>query len=99
MNDPKTVPCELCGTPTPMTGTKRCDRCWELERRVYMDPELSVKVLKGCDGICNICGVVLTDNPDSLNYNCGGDCLLCMSQSGDTDCIKMVEKIIGKLYD
>lgn len=28
------VPCETCGTETFMTGTKRCDRCWELERRL-----------------------------------------------------------------
>lgn len=28
------VPCGLCGTPTPMTGTKRCDSCWEIETRI-----------------------------------------------------------------
>jgi hypothetical protein len=30
----KTVPCETCGTPTLMTGTKRCDGCWEVEHRL-----------------------------------------------------------------
>lgn len=40
-----TVPCGLCGTPTAMTGTKRCDPCWELERRVKMDPVIAHKVL------------------------------------------------------
>lgn len=30
----ETVPCETCGTPTHMTGTKRCDDCWEVERRL-----------------------------------------------------------------
>jgi hypothetical protein len=40
----ETVPCELCGDPTPMTGTKRCDRCWELERRIKSDPELAKRI-------------------------------------------------------
>jgi hypothetical protein len=30
----ETVPCKTCGTPTPMTGTKLCDPCWELEVRL-----------------------------------------------------------------
>jgi len=29
-----TIPCETCGTPTRMTGTKRCDGCWEVEHRL-----------------------------------------------------------------
>ena len=41
------VPCGLCGTPTPMTGTKRCDRCWELESRIHGDPALAQKILDG----------------------------------------------------
>lgn len=40
------VPCELCGTPTPMTGTRRCNRCWELESRVQADPELTLTILR-----------------------------------------------------
>jgi len=28
------VPCETCGKPTRYTGTKRCDNCWEVERRL-----------------------------------------------------------------
>ncbi|WP_162580534.1 hypothetical protein [Variovorax sp. PBS-H4] len=39
------VPCGLCGTPTTMTGTRRCDRCWELEGRVKRDPEIALRVL------------------------------------------------------
>lgn len=27
-------PCETCGDPTAMTGTRRCDRCYEVERRL-----------------------------------------------------------------
>jgi hypothetical protein len=40
-NDTPTVPCTLCGTPTPMTATKLCTRCWELSRRIRRDPELA----------------------------------------------------------
>jgi len=40
-----TVPCELCGTPTRMLGTKRCDGCWEIERRINHQPELARKIL------------------------------------------------------
>lgn len=28
----ETVPCTICGAPTPMLGTKLCDPCWELRR-------------------------------------------------------------------
>ena len=45
---PKTVPCELCGTRTMMTGTKRCDRCWELEMRIESDPALARLILEKC---------------------------------------------------
>lgn len=33
MNIP-TVPCETCNDPTTYTGTKRCNRCWEVERNL-----------------------------------------------------------------
>ena len=29
-----TVPCETCGKPTLMEGTKRCDGCYEVESRL-----------------------------------------------------------------
>jgi hypothetical protein len=29
-----TTACETCGQQTPMLGTRRCDRCWELEGRL-----------------------------------------------------------------
>ena len=47
MTDPAydTCPCGLCGKPTPMTATKRCDGCWELERRVLAQPDLARKIL------------------------------------------------------
>lgn len=30
----ETVPCDTCGNPTPMLGTKRCDGCREVEIRL-----------------------------------------------------------------
>lgn len=35
-DDPKPtiVPCQFCGALTPMTGTKRCDVCWEVTSRL-----------------------------------------------------------------
>lgn len=40
------VPCILCGAPTIMTGTKQCDNCWELKRRLEWidDLEFAYKV-------------------------------------------------------
>jgi len=32
--DEEVIACGLCGAGTTMTGTKRCDRCWELEGRI-----------------------------------------------------------------
>ena len=40
------IPCRICEKPTRMLGTKLCDRCWELESRIHMDPEIAVKILK-----------------------------------------------------
>jgi len=44
-----TVQCRICGKWTPMTGTKLCDRCWELETRIERDPELARKILEQVD--------------------------------------------------
>lgn len=38
-------PCEICQTNAGGIGTKRCDRCWELETRIKRDPELASKIL------------------------------------------------------
>jgi hypothetical protein len=37
--------CELCGRITMMTGTCKCDRCWELVTRIEGDRELAFKVV------------------------------------------------------
>lgn len=39
------VPCELCRTPTSSADTRRCDRCWELERRIQRDPAIARTIL------------------------------------------------------
>ena len=36
---------------------------------------------------CHICGAVMTDH-ESLRQNCGGDCLMCMAEAGDGDCVE-----------
>lgn len=50
MKKQQTVPCEICGVATEMLGTKRCDRCWELERRIESSPELARKILANIKG-------------------------------------------------
>ena len=35
---------------------------------------------------CDICGEELSDDTESLHYNCGGTCRWCMAKSGDPDC-------------
>lgn len=43
--DQETVPCRICGNQTPMTGTKLCDRCWELKKRIHADPAIAERIL------------------------------------------------------
>jgi NMD protein affecting ribosome stability and mRNA decay len=44
------IPCTICGKPTPMLGTKLCNRCWELRSRILADPELARKIINEMDG-------------------------------------------------
>ena len=52
-----------------------------------------------------ICGCKLTDDPNSLQYNCGGDCLMRMVDVGDPDCAftavriqkAMITELLAKL--
>lgn len=39
---------------------------------------------------CKICGREL-DTSDPTTQDCGGDCLKCMAEAGDPDCIKSME--------
>lgn len=44
------VDCRLCSRATTMSGTKLCDRCWELERQIKSSTELVRRILKQLDG-------------------------------------------------
>jgi len=39
------VLCTLCAEQQGRSGTKLCDRCWELKTRIERDPALALKVL------------------------------------------------------
>ena len=46
MNEQDTCPCQLCGKQTFMLGTRLCDICWELQKRINFDLDLTIKILK-----------------------------------------------------
>lgn len=39
------VPCRWCGELTDMTGTKMCDRHYELSTRIEREPEMAARML------------------------------------------------------
>ena len=39
--DMKVTNCKWCGGKTVNTGTKECDRCWELRHRIENNMELA----------------------------------------------------------
>jgi len=41
----ETVPCKFCGTPTRMTTTKQCDRCWEVRVRLQYLPKKVLELI------------------------------------------------------
>lgn len=47
------IPCQWCGTPTRMLGTKECDRCWELRSRIQHDMSLAKQMLRKLCGYRN----------------------------------------------
>ncbi len=52
---------------------------------------LSVKVNN-----CQTCNQPMSKTPETLNFDCGGDCLSCMAWHGDPDAIEVVEKLTGE---
>jgi len=49
---------------------------------------------------CTICHIELSDqNNDEMNFNCGGDCILCMADAGDPECIERVLKTARQWRD
>jgi len=65
------VPCGICGKPTLMTGTKRCDGCWEIEHRIKSAAgrEVAFKVLGPIDMVlfCPACHAQHVDEPEERN--------------------------------
>jgi hypothetical protein len=48
---------------------------------------------------CKICRRLLSDPADPIrSRDCGGDCLQCMADCGDLDCIMEMSKIEPKRY-
>ncbi|MHC4397136.1 MAG: hypothetical protein ACYS1A_15965 [Planctomycetota bacterium] len=45
MKNQETTTCKYCGKQTPMLGTKLCDPCWELSRRIEAAPDLALEIL------------------------------------------------------
>ena len=44
---------------------------------------------------CVICGHAPGDPDDPLSVDCGGDCLQCMADCDDPDCVSAVENLKG----
>jgi len=45
-SDMEVTDCKWCGAETVNTGTKECDRCWELRHRIENDLELAKKMIE-----------------------------------------------------
>lgn len=43
--------------------------------------------------ICNICKRSLDAPGDDTTLDCGGDCLWCMAEAGDPECIAHMDQI------
>jgi len=48
---------------------------------------------------CLTCGQPMSKLPDTLNLDCGGDCLSCMAWHGDPDAIEDFERLTGEKVD
>lgn len=43
--------------------------------------------------LCWVCSTPMTDEPGKANTDCGGDCMSCMADAGDPDCLTAMEKL------
>ncbi len=41
--------CRICGGNTAFEDAELCTRCWELEHRIEMDPEIARRILDKLD--------------------------------------------------
>lgn len=51
------------------------------------------------DALCKICKRKLNNPSDPTTRDCGGDCLRCMAECGDPDCIKEMNRIKANRRD
>lgn len=66
------VPCKYCGTPTKMTGTKECDRCWEIERAILSNKESqSVQYKSNPELAIKIRNILSKSNPEPIGHKAG----------------------------
>jgi hypothetical protein len=47
---------------------------------------------------CHICKRLLDDPADPTTEDCGGDCLRCMAEAGDPDCLRAMWELHADLY-
>lgn len=62
------VACETCGETTHYEGTKRCNNCWEVERRIesYLDTKGGLLFIK--DLLCKRHGVHVAEFPKRVPW-------------------------------
>jgi hypothetical protein len=48
---------------------------------------------------CGICGGLLDVPGDDGTRDCGGDCLRCMAEAGDPDCVSATEEVPSRVAD
>jgi hypothetical protein len=48
---------------------------------------------------CLTCSQPMSKIPETLNLDCGGDCLNCMAWHGDPDAIEFIERLTGNKVD
>ena len=42
---------------------------------------------------CNICGRALDNPDDPASKDCGGDCVVCMAEAGDPECVVAMDVV------
>jgi hypothetical protein len=50
---------------------------------------------------CAICDRELKahDSPDVISRDCGGDCLMCMAEAGDPDCVMELVTLLTRIIN
>lgn len=48
---------------------------------------------------CKTCDQPMSTTPETLNLDCGGDCLNCMALHEDPDAVEAVKRLTGEKVD